>query len=322
MSTALEIAKQYTEQTHNLLIPIKTVAEIAEIQKPVMNVVYISTNLDDKEIYIQEKESKGYRDKDEKWVNQYVAPKYALTKKGLNKLARAAGIKILNTSPVIPSTCQKCIAVNGKIGTAVKCGECKNQDVKFQVKISVPQLTGENIEYVAHKEICIMTETIDMTEKQKSQYIKFRNEICESKALNRAFRAALLLKPTYSIEELKKPFVVAFLVPNLNDPDVKAAVLKKYSQSMNNLFGSIDPQPKVITITDENESQSEPPDICDDKEDLQPEPIQGTTEKNEYNPRVCRNCGDSLSDNVSTYSREHYGAPLCMKCQKTEKKIK
>ena len=54
----LQITTQYPAERFNLLVPMQTVAEIAEIHKPVMNVVKISTNLADKEIYLQDKSKK------------------------------------------------------------------------------------------------------------------------------------------------------------------------------------------------------------------------------------------------------------------------
>ena len=65
---ALTIAQQYPPTQYNLLVPMQTVTEIADIQKPVMNSVSISTNLNDGEIYEMEKakdewrDSKGYMD--------------------------------------------------------------------------------------------------------------------------------------------------------------------------------------------------------------------------------------------------------------------
>ncbi len=111
--------------------------------------------------------------------------------KGLNKLMRAAGIKILGTRPIIPSTCQKCAEVNRSIGRPVNCGACGNKDVKFEARISVPQLTGENIEIVAHKEIVVQDAADGMTDKQRKGISEIRNEMCETKAINRALRAAM-----------------------------------------------------------------------------------------------------------------------------------
>ena len=59
---ALTIAQQYPPAQYNLLVPMQTVTEIADIQKPVMNSVSISTNLNDGEIYEMEKAKDEWRD--------------------------------------------------------------------------------------------------------------------------------------------------------------------------------------------------------------------------------------------------------------------
>lgn len=56
---ALQITAQYPAERFNLLVPMQTVAEIAEIHKPVMNAVQISTNEADKEIYLQDKNKRN-----------------------------------------------------------------------------------------------------------------------------------------------------------------------------------------------------------------------------------------------------------------------
>lgn len=168
---ALQITTQYPADKFNLLVPMQTVAEISEIHKPVMNAVQISTNPADKEIYEQEKARDAYKDRSGKY-HPAVPAGWALTKKGLNKLMRAAGIKILGTRPIIPSTCQKCAEVNKSIGRPVNCGACGNKDVKFEARISVPQLTGENIEIVAHKEIIVQDVTDGMTDNQRKEFFE------------------------------------------------------------------------------------------------------------------------------------------------------
>lgn len=183
--SSLAIAEQFPEGKYNLLVPIKTVTEIADIHKPVMNVVYISTAKADKEVYEQ---SGGW----------------ALTKKALTKLMKAAGIRIIKSEPILPTKCEKCAAVNRGIGRPVNCGACPNRDVKHQVTISMPQLTGENVEVVASKEILYDDVVKGMSDSQAKEFSKFRSEMCETKALNRALRIAMQIKPTYTLEELKK----------------------------------------------------------------------------------------------------------------------
>jgi hypothetical protein len=331
---ALQITAQYPAERYNLLVPMQTVAEIAEIHKPVMNAVQISTNPDDKEIYLQEKGNKAWIDKDGK---QHPAKSdgWALTKKGLNKLMRAAGIKILGTRPVIPSTCQKCAEVNRNIGRPVNCGACGNKDVKFEARISVPQLTGENIEIVAHKEIIVDDVTVGMTEFQAKEFLKFRSEMCETKAINRALRAAMHIKGTYSLQELQKPFVVAYLVPNLDNEAVKAEAVRHFFSSSQELYGGHNTDScKTIFVEDDVEEEMEheaPGKPIEQPEnaayiEIPAEPPREAQQRRQkaaetapdYDPTICTECGAKCSNGVVKYSQETFGRTLCMACQRKQ----
>lgn len=318
----LQITAQYPAERYNLLVPMQTVAEIAEIHKPVMNAVQISTNEADKEIYLQDRSNAK-------------ADGWALTKKGLNKLMRAAGIKILGTRPIIPSTCQKCAEVNKSIGRPVNCGTCGNKDVKFEARISVPQLTGENIEIVAHKEIIVDDVSVGMTEFQKKEFLKFRSEMCETKAINRALRAAMHIKGTYSLAELSKPFVVAYLVPNLDNEAVKAEAVRHFFTSAQELYGGHNTEARrAIFVEDdveegmEYETPGKPieqPESAAYKE-APAEPPRATQERQQaeaeaapdFDPNLCVECGVKVSNGVVRYSQQQYGRTLCMACQRKQ----
>lgn len=314
MSNSLIITKQYPADKYNLLVSMQTVAEISEIQKPVMNVVSISTDLNDKEIYEQEK---AYGTN---------PAKYAIAKKGLTKLMRAAGIKIVSSRPVIPSTCQKCAQINASIGKPVNCGACPNKDVKYEVRISVPQLTGENIEIVAHKEIFVADVIRGMTDKQAAEFIKFRNEMCESKALNRALRTAMQIKGTYRLEEFNKPFVVAYLVPNFDNEAVREKAIDSFFSSKNELYGgNNDSARKTVYVEDD------PEDLDAGAYEANQTPIETTAEppvsdtapppaKNNgpADPNICVCCGKKISNGVSNYSIDNFGQPMCMDCQRAQ----
>lgn len=321
-NNALQITTQYPAEKYNLLVPMQTVAEIAEIHRPVMNAVQISTNETDKEIYLQDKGKKN-------------ADGWALTKKGLNKLMRAAGIKILVTRPIIPSTCQKCAEVNKSIGRPVNCGACGNKDVKFEARISVPQLTGENIEFVAHKEIIVDDVTVGMTEFQKKEFLKFRSEMCETKAINRALRAAMHIKGTYSLQELQKPFVVAYLVPNLNNELVKQEAVHHFFASAQELYGGHNPDNrKAIFVEDDVEEGMEyetPGQPMEQAEahgyrEAPAEPPRETQQRQQaaaesrpdYDPTICCECGVKCSNGVVKYSQQEFGRTLCMACQRKQ----
>lgn len=324
---ALMITQQYPAEKYNLLVPMQTVAEIADIHKPVMNAVQISTNLADKEIYEQEKAKSAWKDR------PATPAGYALTKKGLNKLMRAAGIKILGTRPIIPSTCQKCAEVNRSIGRPVNCGACGNKDVKFEARISVPQLTGESIEIVAHKEIIVQDVTDGMGDAQRKEFLKFRSEMCETKAINRALRAAMHIKSTYTIEELRKPFVVAYLVPNLNNEAVKAEAIRHMFTSAQELYGGHTPDArKAIFIEDdveegmEYEAPGKPITGSHAYEENPPEPPRQQQQRQQraaetapdFDPTICTECGAKCSNGVVKYSQEQYGRTLCMNCQRKQ----
>ena len=324
---ALMITQQYPAERYNLLVPMQTVAEIADIHKPVMNAVQISTNLADKEIYEQEKAKSAWKDRPDTPAG------YALTKKGLNKLMRAAGIKILGTRPIIPSTCQKCAEVNRSIGRPVNCGACGNKDVKFEARISVPQLTGESIEIVAHKEIIVQDVTDGMGDAQRKEFLKFRSEMCETKAINRALRAAMHIKSTYTIEELRKPFVVAYLVPNLNNEAVKAEAIRHMFTSAQELYGGHTPDArKAIFIEDdveegmEYEAPGKPITGSHAYEENPPEPPRQQQQRQQraaeaapdFDPTICTECGAKCSNGVVKYSQEQYGRTLCMNCQRKQ----
>lgn len=325
---ALTITQQYPSERYNLLVPMQTVAEIAEIHRPVMNAVQISTILADKEIYLQEKGSEAWTGRDGR---QHPAkqPGYALTKKGLNRLMRAAGIKILGTRPIIPSTCQKCAEVNRSIGRPVNCGACGNKDVKFEARISVPQLTGESIEFVAHKEIIVQDVTDGMTDAQRKEFLKFRSEMCETKAINRALRAAMHIKGTYTMQELQKPFVVAYLVPNLDNEQVKQEAIRHMFTSAQELYGGHNPDTrKAVFIEDDVEEgmgYESPQRPIDHQgaayQDAPQEPPRQTYQRQQpplqdYDETRCSVCGTEIAPSVSDYSIRYYGRPLCRDCQR------
>lgn len=329
---ALMITQQYPEDRYNLLVPMQTVAEIAEIHKPVMNAVQISTNLADKEIYEQEKAQSAWTDRNGRQHPAKPAG-YALTKKGLNKLMRAAGIKILGTRPIIPSTCQKCAEANRSIGRPVNCGACGNKDVKFEARISVPQLTGESIEIVAHKEIIVQDATDGMSDAQRKEFLKFRSEMCETKAINRALRAAMHIKGTYTLEELRKPFVVAYLVPNLDNELVKQEAVRHFFTSAQELYGGHTPEarravfleddveegmdyetPGKPIIQPENGAYREAPE--EHPRETQQRQQRAAEAAPDFDPNICSECGAKCSNGVVRYSQEQFGRTLCMNCQR------
>ena len=88
----------------------------------------------------------------------------------------------------------------------------------------------------ATKEVDVTAEKQGMTDKQYNRFLPHRAAMAESKAFMRALRAALGLAGGYSLEELRRPFIIARVVPNLDAPEIKDAVASSYLASMGLLF--------------------------------------------------------------------------------------
>lgn len=335
--TSIALAQQYPESKYNLLGNVSVATQIPDIQSPVIQVIKISPDPNKGEVYLQEKG--GWIDRN---GNEHL-DKYAITKNGLKKLADGAGIKMVSSEHVLPTKCQKCAAANRAIGKPVPCGTCTNKDIAFKVTISVPQLTGDTLLVSDTNEIIYDNLTF-ASDKAREQFLKFMPQICEAKALNGAIRTALHLKGTYTLQELQKPFVLAYLVPNLNNKEVKEAAIQSMFASSANLYGTSAPTvehieakaPEVPQI-EASEADQETIDAYIDQPDevqslpdntLNPKPVQPPTPQQEQSqgPRTqqtvdlhCVNCGRDISQKVYNYSVKRFGRPLCYGCQDDER---
>lgn len=319
----LSISKQYPVEKYNLLGNTDVMAEVPDIKSPVIQVIRLSPNPDKGEVYIQQKASDEWKDRNGK-VHPATPNLYAITKNGLKKLADGAGIKTVLSEHVIPTTCQKCVAVNQHSGKVVQCGNCRNKDVAFHVTISVPQLTGEVLTVDDTHEIIVDNVTSGMSDKQKAEFMKHLPQICEAKALNGAIRTALHIKGTYTLEELKKPFVVAYLVPNLNHEAVKQAAISSMFESSKKIFGNTPsiahietrvPETANIEASDgENFDQYIDGTYTEESaQDGESHPSDDEVREQDF---YCDKCGERIAERVWNYSVEKFDRPLCYKCQK------
>ena len=247
-STVLAVTNDYPKDKYNLLIPVKSMQELSSMYKIIVNEVQIDPDYNKaNDVYVQ---TKGYKDSPDK---------LALTKTALSKLMTAAGINMVESRAIIPSTHQTAIEMSKAIGQAVPYDV---RDIAHEVIIEVPEPSGQYRQIKATKEIIIEDlkaeyreqkknmeiweygkkrpateeEKEAAIEKQLTQFLSHKRAQCETKTLNRALREAMGIKATYTEEELRKPFVVAHVVPNLADPDLKQAVISRYAQSSATLF--------------------------------------------------------------------------------------
>lgn len=213
MTNALTISEinNYPPGTYNQLFP-ATMTEISPLHKIMVNVVSIDTNPDNKEVYQQ----KGGTD-------------LSLTKTSCLKLMTAANVVMEESKPILPQGCQRCIEIAQRTRLAPQCNGCPTKlDKAYQVSILVPEPSGGHRRYVATKELA------------KADYkgpVEHMAAQCETKALLRALRAGLGIKGAYAPSDLQKPFAVALVVLNTQDPELKKALIQRYAASQDALFG-------------------------------------------------------------------------------------
>lgn len=333
----INISEKYPEKQYNLLGNVSVVTKVPDIKSPVIQVIRIDTDPSHGEVYLQQK---GYRD------NKGIAHPdlYAITKNGLKKLADGAGITMVSSEHVLPTTCQKCIAAAKALGRPVNCGTCSNKDLAFKVTISVPQLTGDNLLVEDTNEI-IFANLQFASANQKTEFTKFAPQICEAKALNGAIRTALHLKGAYTIADLQKPFVAAYLVPNLDNGDVKKRAIDAMFAAQSNLFASAPqtvarvetkaPDTPEIAVSDEDQAVIDTyvdGILADSPESVEPTPDPAFDEQMNYAESApaqntqaveeqyqCSNCGRVINRSVYDYSMNHFNKPLCYNCQQNER---
>lgn len=329
----LSLSEKYPLKNYNLLGNTAVAVAIPDIKSPVIQRIELNPDPKAGDVYIQQKARKAYTDRGGNY-HPAMEELYAITKNGLGRLADGAGITQVSSEQVIPSTCRKCVAVNAGVGRMIQCGNCNNKDVAYRVTIAVPQLTGEVIRISDTNEIIVDNVVPSMTEKQRQEFMKYLPQICEAKALNGAIRTALHIKSTYTLEEIQKPFVVAYLVPNLNNDDVKEAAIRSMFDASGKLFGATPSIQHIESKAPENPDMgAQDGEIFDayvdgtyQEEDYQSEdvmqPDQSVQEKGcqqRQDEWQCCRCGETIQEKVYDYSNRKFGMPLCYRCQKEER---
>lgn len=203
----------YPVETFNRLFP-ATMTEISPLHKIMVNIVKIDTDLAAKDIY---KQKNG---------------EFSLTKIGCLKLMTAANVVMEKSESILPKDCRRCAEMAKATRLAPQCAGCPaKDDVAYQVSILVPEPSGGYRKYTASKEVTKQDTLV------KKNPLEHMGANCETKALLRALRAGLGLKGGYTLDELAKPFAVALVVLNTQDPDMKKALIQRYAAGTDALFG-------------------------------------------------------------------------------------
>lgn len=377
MSTSLmEIQKKYSKENVNLLMPVSNEAQINPFYKFTVMEVQADISENSGDVFKVGSVKTGYDPKTKKDIYSDV---YSPAKPLLMKLAAAAGIQFdpNNTyGTYISKNCYKAKAYGamrmpdgtGKTHVDEKVINLDDEEDRFRLEFMDKSLQGITDKKAADEAAKLFKgEWIDAVDKwnkpckaykiadsDRQNYIdravlvnmtllrKTFAEKAMTGAILRVIRALIGMKGTYTIEELKKPFVIPRVTfsPDYSNPEVRRAMLEQGMSSMTNMFGTTKAlttglQPHhESTIT---ESSFEPEDFADNSafasdstidiedDDLYkdtpfgPDPDEeemNSDSEEDFDPNICSACGTGISDKVSTFSIRNYGKPLCMNCQK------
>jgi hypothetical protein len=232
--TVEEQIQKYRNGKFNLLLPTKTIQEISEFHKLQLDEVQLS--IEDRDAYAQD----SWKDDPQEW---------ALSKRGLMKLAQCAGIvfdpvhskRVDKMTDKMYVSYQSCGALQKPDGTwlpLVKEYEYDLEVVEEEIRELKTAQANKRFNDEAKKEKWIEDQVRrDMLKKRR-----FKVMLAETGAMNRVIRALLTIKDTYTRAELARPFVVPRIVfaPDVNDPQIRAALLQTSMRSLQDAYGPKD----------------------------------------------------------------------------------
>lgn len=359
-NSLVEIQEKYKKQNVNLLMPVASEAQINPFYKYTIMEVAADTS---------DKSGDIFKVGSQKVGTNYVDV-FSPAKPLLMKLASAAGIQFdpNNTyGTYISKNCYKAKAYGamrmpdgtGKTHCDEKVINLDDEEDRFRLEFMDKSLQGITEKRAAEEAAKLFKgEWINSTDKWKKPCKAYKivesdrqNYIDRSVLVNmtllrktfaekamtgailRVIRALIGMKGTYSIEELKKPFVIPRVTfsPDYSNPDVRRAMLEQGMASVNNMFGSskaLDsiPASEQSIIDSTPNSEFNPDDFVDNEAfssdtNFEDTPFDNVNEElpvpdsEDNNPNVCVRCNTAISDKISEFAIKNHGMPLCMKCQ-------
>ena len=273
---------EYKEQSANILGPLTKMDGLSEFHKVIVDSVTLSINPFDGDIY---KHKDKYGDN---------PAQYILTGQALQKLAICAGVAWNPIETKATSISQKYVAYNavGCIRKADGLPVCYQAEYDVDIDVVEDELRGQFNEKRKKWEEAPWFQK--MSPGSQNDYVesalckelnfkkKHKTKIAATGAKNRVIRALLSVKKTYTIVELKKPFVMprVILQPDYSDPEVKKMMLTAAIQAQTGVFGPAPSQAPAIDISSgdydvrpvpEDIDEPEPPPPSDDKGAVDPD---------------------------------------------------
>lgn len=226
---ALTLIQKYSPKEHNVLMPVTEVIALNDWHSVTVELVQINPLTTGGEVY----KPKGSRE-------------FAIRKPGLLKLANAAGISWnYRESGRVDDGSNPDIVRYKAVGAVRKpTGEplvvhntyemdLRDIEAELQFNYEEKKRFDKEGKYPREVEYYVRRDML--------QIRKYKNELAETKAMMRVIRSILTIKPTYTQEELHRPFVVPRVdfTPHLsNDPAVKQAARLAAAGAIRKLYGS------------------------------------------------------------------------------------
>lgn len=233
------------------------------------------------------------------WVTE--AGKPALTRASLDQLAQAAGITDVSSEIACPEPylwiCTHTVAMRDLDGRERRVTRTKEVDLRD----GAPLTSGKSERFVVRAR-------------------EHGAANAQSKAANRAIRAALGVKGSYEWDESEKPFVFPVLqfAPDMSDPVIKRMVAAKELGVIDNLFGAM--AAAEVASHDRGEvidgtalpaqigAAPEPRQLAKADEDDEPAGEEPTPN---YPAGHCCECGIKLAKRAATRTLDAHGDFYC-----------
>jgi hypothetical protein len=263
------LTQKFPSSDYNLLYPSETILQISPIQKITYEIIHISTNTDDGEVFsVGSSKEEGKDGEKDRWVK-----KLALAKPALEKISHAAGIifdphltgKMPNANPRtfeyrVRGALQK---PDGSWIDSTKSVTIEMDVVEEKLRFEIEEKAKDGKLGSWKKEggkssfVSLKYGTPECTREIEKQFMTqlitaktFVGRKAETGAYNRVVRSLLGLKPSYTETDLKKPFVVVRATLDieklLNDVTTKQMLISASLNAGSQIFGHIpSTQPEV-----------------------------------------------------------------------------
>ena len=269
---------KYEKAKANIIGPKINVTELSKFHKIVIDSVMLSIDAASGDAY---KHADAYKGK---------PAQYVISGKGLQKLAVCAGITWNPTETRITSISHRYVAYTAVGFLRKSDGTPVGYQAESDIDIDVAEDEIEESYRLKAESWAKEGWFKKMGEDGQNAYIeakkkkelnfrkKHKSKIAATDARSRVIRALLMVKKTYTTDELNKPFVFprVILAPDYSDPEVKRMMLHASIHSMTNVFGQAPAAPipanEPIDIPAENYNVQRVPDDDSDFLGASPEP--------------------------------------------------